>query len=72
MDRRTSSMTERLDSIDATGGMSGCPMFVGGYHEKPQLRGVLKEGGNGPNAVFFGAHTDFVRADGTIDDSLMR
>lgn len=72
MDRKTSSMTERLDSIDATGGMSGCPMFVGGNREKPQLRGVLKEGGNGSNAVFFGAHTDFVRADGTIDDSLMR
>jgi hypothetical protein len=38
---------------------TGCPMFVGGYREKPQLRGVLKEGGNGPNAVYFGAHTDF-------------
>lgn len=72
MDRKVSSMTERLDSIDATGGMSGCPMFVGGQGEKPQLRGVLKEGGDGPNAVFFGAHSDFVRADGTIDDSLMR
>jgi len=72
MDRKSSSMTERLHTIAATGGMSGCPMFVGGYREKPQLRGVLKEGGNGPNAVLFGVHTDFVRIDGTIDDSLMR
>jgi hypothetical protein len=72
MDRKSSSMTERLQTIAATGGMSGCPMFVGGYREKPQLRGVLKEGGDGPNAVLFGAHTDFVRPDGTIDDSLMR
>lgn len=71
-DRKVSSMSERIDSIDATGGMSGCPMFVGGQGEKPQLRGVLKEGGDGPNAVFFGTHSDFVRADGTIDDSLMR
>lgn len=72
MDRKISSMAERIDSIDAMGGMSGCPMFVGGQGEKPQLRGVLNEGGHGPNAVFFGAHSDFVRADGTIDDSLMR
>lgn len=72
MDRKSSSMTERLRTIAATGGMSGCPMFVGGYREKAQLRGVLKEGGDGPNAVLFGAHTDFVRVDGTIDDRLMR
>jgi hypothetical protein len=72
MDRKFSSMTERVDSIEATGGMSGCPMFVAGQGEKAQLRGVLKEGGSGPNAVIFGAHADFVRADGTIDDSLMR
>lgn len=72
MDRKGLSMTERFDSIDDTGGMSGCPMFVGGQGEKPQLRGVLKEGGSGPNAVLFGAHADFVRTDGTIDHSLMR
>ena len=71
-ERMFGTMASHLGSIEDIGGMSGGPMFVGGYRERMQLRGVLKEGDGGQNATVFGAHADFVRADGTIDDALLR
>jgi hypothetical protein len=37
-----------------------------------ELRGVLHEGGDGPDATLFVAHSDFILADGMLDDNLAR
>jgi hypothetical protein len=72
LDREVSSMTPLLDSVDDTGGMSGCPIFVIDDESKAAVRGVLKEGTGGNNAVLIGVHTDFIRDDGTIDPDVFR
>lgn len=56
---------KQLAQFGPTGGVSGSPVFISTGGELV-LAGVLKEGGEGHDTVFFAAHAGYVRPDGEI------
>lgn len=72
LERTATTYKAGLEMFGPTGGLSGAPVFVSTEGSVAELRGVLHEGGDGPDATLFVAHSDFIRADGTFDADLAR
>ena len=59
---------KKQDEIDKLGGLSGCPAFIS-RNGHDDLAGFVYESSDGITATIFIAHADFIKQDGTIDQS---
>ncbi|MHB1586803.1 MAG: hypothetical protein ACYCRH_03520 [Acidiferrobacteraceae bacterium] len=58
---------ENLSVPEHFGGMSGSPVLRMIENSRPELIGILSEGGGGLGAPFFCAHANFILSNGSLD-----
>ncbi len=65
-EREVMLITDDFHDLNCLGGMSGSPIFRMIEDARPEFIGLFSEGGDGIRALF-GAHADFISADGHLD-----